>query len=99
VLENLKKEWRALKRGKPGSRFQQLHEARSSDGRRRWIGLLLGVIITIAGVVALPLPGPGFLVIGIGAALLARESAVVAHVADWIEVRARSGARWASRRV
>jgi uncharacterized protein (TIGR02611 family) len=58
---------------------------------------VLGATITLVGIVALPLPGPGFLVIAIGAALLARESAMVADVADWIEVRVRRVARWATR--
>ncbi len=54
-------------------------------------------MIILAGIVALPAPGPGFLVIAVGVALLSRESAIVARLADWTELRARRGARWAGR--
>jgi GMP synthase PP-ATPase subunit len=58
-----------------------------------WIGV--GVVIVAVGIVALPAPGPGFLVIALGAALLARESLVVARAADWVELRLREALKWA----
>jgi hypothetical protein len=89
MFENLKQEWRLLKEGKPGSRFQRIHEARSSDKSRSGAGLLVGALVIAAGIVALPLPGPGFLIIGLGTALVARESATAARIADRIEARVR----------
>jgi uncharacterized protein (TIGR02611 family) len=51
--------------------------------------ILLGLVIIAGGVVLLPAPGPGWLVIGAGAALLAREFLFLARFLDRLEVRLR----------
>lgn len=58
---------------------------------------MLGVAIIAVGVIALPAPGPGTLVLAIGGALMARESLAVARALDWLEVKLRRAARWAGR--
>jgi hypothetical protein len=47
----------------------------------------------LAGVVLLPLPGPGLLVIAAGVLLMAEESHVTARALDWLEIQARKLAR------
>ena len=51
--------------------------------------LALGAIIILAGIVALPAPGPGMLVIAAGAVVLARESKWIAERLDAAELRVR----------
>ena len=52
--------------------------------------VVLGVLILLAGIVLLPLPGPGMLVVAAGALLMAEGSRAVAGLLDAIEVRVRS---------
>jgi uncharacterized protein (TIGR02611 family) len=86
-----------LKRGKPGRRFQSVYEAQQKSRRAAWarpLWMAVGTVIMAVGVVALPAPGPGFLVIGLGAALVARESRAAARLLDWIELRLRDAWAW-----
>ena len=60
--------------------IEKLHERKERHRERprvvRWAVVVLGVLITLAGVVMTgPVPGPGFLVIPVGLALLALEFA------------------------
>jgi hypothetical protein len=43
----------------------------------------------VLGVVFLPLPGPGLLIIAAGALLVAEESLSAARALDWLERKAR----------
>ena len=52
--------------------------------------MFVGILIVAVGIVALPAPGPGTLVIAFGAAFIARESMVVARFMDWTELKLRS---------
>ena len=97
MLEGIKRSWRQLKAGEPGHRFQSQYEAQKKSRRPGWVRpvwLAAGTVIMAVGVVALPAPGPGFLVIGMGAALVARESRTAARILDWIELRLRAGWNW-----
>ncbi len=60
--------------------------------------IILGIAIVAAGLVALPAPGPGTVVLAIGAGLLARESKLIARGMDWLEVRLRRLFQWSKRR-
>ena len=94
----IKATWHRLKEGSPGSRFQDEYRAHEGNRRGKWGRVLwmgVGVVIVAVGIVGLPAPGPGFLVIAIGAALLARESLVVARATDWVELRLRQALKWA----
>jgi Putative transmembrane protein (PGPGW) len=87
---NPKKAWRELKAGKPGRRFQARHErARGGGALRKWGLIAGGALIVLAGIVLLPLPGPGLLVIAAGALLMAEESRAAARALDWLEMKAR----------
>lgn len=51
--------------------------------RKPLVGII-GTIIIIAGLVLLPLPGPGWLIIFLGLAILATEFAVAEKVRVWV---------------
>lgn len=84
--------WAHFKGGRPGDRFQaEYRRSRDQPSRplARFGTLALGVVLIALGIVALPAPGPGWLIIGLGGGLVARQSLVVARVLDGLEVRGR----------
>ena len=84
------KVWDELKRGKPGHRFQSRYEHSQERGAlRKWLVIVAGALLVLAGMVLLPLPGPGMLIIAAGAFLMAEESRAAARALDWIELRVR----------
>ena len=90
LLIGLRKTWQELKRGQPGRRFQSRYERRaSSAGARKWALVAAGVTLMLLGVIFLPLPGPGLLIIAAGALLVAEESLGAARALDWLELKAR----------
>jgi uncharacterized protein (TIGR02611 family) len=98
VLKSMKSAWHRLKEAEPGHRFQQEYEHHRGSERTRFARIIsvgVGLLIVAIGIVALPAPGPGFLVIALGGALLARESRVVARAMDWAEVQLRRVLGWA----
>jgi hypothetical protein len=100
VVEGLKSAWRKLRAGKPGRRFQDYHRSRkqdsgSSGGRALW--LAAGVVLLVAGLVLLLIPGPGIPLVALGAGLIARESLLVARFVDALELWLRRVLSWAQR--
>jgi hypothetical protein len=92
VLERLRSGWRELREAPAGQRFQQRFQ-RPRDARRgrlRRAGTIAGgSLIVLLGVIALPLPGPGLLVIAVGALLIAEESRTAARALDALELKLR----------
>jgi hypothetical protein len=90
-VESLKHNWRELADGTPGKRFQNRYEKKQREGQRRGrtLKLVAAALLIAAGVVLLVIPGPGSVLIVLGAALLAEESASVARALDWTEMRIR----------
>lgn len=100
MFQGLKASARRFRASEPGARFQELyrsHQQRRRSPWVRWLLIVLGVAIIAVGLIALPAPGPGTLVLAAGGALLARESLAVAKGLDWLETRLRRAARWARR--
>ena len=98
MSSGLKATWQRLKQAAPGSRFQNEYHVHRETSRGKWsrvLSIAASVVIVAVGIVALPAPGPGFLVIAVGAALLARESLAIARAADWVELRLRDVIKWA----
>lgn len=84
--------WHEFAAAKPGTRFEREYECRRGADPAAWkrvLGVLLGVALIVVGIVQLAVPGPGLLVIGIGAAALARESRAIARWLDRGEVALR----------
>jgi uncharacterized protein (TIGR02611 family) len=98
MLRELRDDWRCLRRGTPGRRFQDAYRRRRQGGGRskayRVLTLVAGVVLTIAGPIAGLVPGPGGIVLFLlGVALLASEVRPAARLLDWCEPRVRAGAR------
>ena len=98
MFDSLRESWQELKEGEPGERFEKHYERRQEEKRSKlrtvfFIGA--GVLTLAAGVFFLAAPGPGWLVLFIGGALIAQESRKAARILDWIEVRVRRVAAWA----
>ena len=92
MIRKLQEQWRELRRAPPGKRFRMRHELRarqrtSAAARIGWSAL--AILLILIGIVALPLPGPGFVPLGAGLALLAQESESVARFCDRAELAIR----------
>lgn len=92
MLEKLKHHWQKFAAHEPGSRFQ----AQRREGRRgsrspvaRGLRAVLATAITLIGLVMMPAPGPGMLVVAFGLVMLARESMMAARLLDKAELRLR----------
>ena len=95
TISSLRRWAMELKRGKPGSRFQD-HYARAHDthGAQRskpkaafmWMGaafIVLGLLFSLLPVL------PGWLMILLGVAAISTQSQKTARGLDWLEVKAR----------
>jgi len=86
TIDDVKREWRAFKHDEPGERFVHQHERLQKRSRGLRIGLAAaGIVLTLAGVVMLFIPGPGILVAVFGLALLAGLSNSLAKLLDRAE--------------
>jgi uncharacterized protein (TIGR02611 family) len=61
---------------------------------RKPLILILGTIIIIAGIILLPLPGPGWVIIFFGFAVLATEFAFAERLRDWTIVQLKAALAW-----
>jgi uncharacterized protein (TIGR02611 family) len=89
----LKDDWQQFRSAKPGRRFIEQFETNQQERASKWIRLALialGAVVVLIGLVALPAPGPGMLIVAAGLALLARESRWIAERLDVVEVKVRS---------
>ncbi|MCX6997797.1 MAG: hypothetical protein NTV49_12095 [Kiritimatiellaeota bacterium] len=60
---------------------------RGPHWRRHVIRQIIGWTVIVVGIIDLPLPGPGWLIIGMGALILAPYIKVFRRFADWIQRR------------
>ena len=98
MKEKLKENWRHFKEGKPGYRFQDRYH-RNRHASRGWLSfriifnVVVGVALVLAGFFMVVAPGPGWLTVFLGLALLAGEMLLLARFLDRAEVGARKLAR------
>ena len=95
----LRAEWNALRRSRPGRRFQERYEASRKKKSEvtlvsRLVRWILAVVAAVIGVVLVFIPGPAFVFFIIAGSLLASESRHVARACDWTELKCRAVARW-----
>lgn len=93
--ESLRDQWKRFAALPTGRRFQSRNRLRRetpSDLWRKVFLLSLGIVLLVLGTAMLVLPGPGLLVMIIGAALIAEESVVAARILD-------RGDIWIARRI
>jgi hypothetical protein len=91
MIERAKENWRRFKQSKPGHRFQDHHHRyqrgyRSRSYLRGFLGIVWGLLVVVGGIVAVPAPGPGWLIILLGLGMIAGESLSFAHSVDRVEV-------------
>ena len=92
MIKHLKQSWRRFKAGLPGRRFQQqfrLRQGFRSGAARKALFMAAGILIVAAGIFFLFVPGPGIIILLIGAVLIAQQSSLAARAFDRIEIRLR----------
>jgi Flp pilus assembly protein TadB len=94
MIQRARDNWQCFKQSEPGHRFQDHH--RYQQGRsgsrsylRGFFGILWGLLVVVGGLIAVPGPGPGWLVILLGLGLVAGESLFFACLFDRAEVKLR----------
>lgn len=85
---SVRRQWQHFMATPSGRRFQTRHRLRRA--RRGGVAgailiISLGVVVILAGVAMLVLPGPGILTIIVGAAMIAEESLFVARLLDRLD--------------
>ncbi len=98
MIEQAKENWRRFKQSKPGHRFQDHHHRyqrsyRSKSYLRGLFSVVWGLLVVVVGIIAVPGPGPGWLIILLGLGVIAGESLSFARSIDRVEVRLRQLAR------
>jgi hypothetical protein len=102
MFRTLRLQWHNLTQAKPGRRFQNRYYARKRRRTGPFVKALYiagGAVLMVLGIVLLPAPGPGALVLLLGAAITAQESLAVARLCDAAEIRARRLLRRIRKRV
>lgn len=99
MFAHLKSTWRHLAKGTPGHRFRDHfnHRNEFTTGRvnlGKIVNVCLGIILILVGIIFLPAPGPGSVVLIVGLGLLGSEVEFVARFLDWSEVELRKIVRW-----
>lgn len=101
MFDTLKANWQHLRRAPAGERFQQYYQRRQqhrSSGALRILLLGVGALVVVIGVILMPAPGPGMLIVAVGLATMAGESRSVARALDAGERRLRAlWQRWRKR--
>jgi uncharacterized protein (TIGR02611 family) len=90
MFERLRKAGRRFFARPAGTRFHGRYLARRQQQGgllRKVLILTLGSLVVLLGIVLMPLPGPGLLIVFIGATLIAEESEVAARLLDRIDLR------------
>jgi hypothetical protein len=97
MFNEIKQHWAQFRRYPQGERFERYYGSRHNVERGPLKKILListGILIMAAGVVFLAIPGPGLLVMLLGAVLIARESLFVSRLFDRLEPHLWKFARW-----
>ena len=100
MFGRLGKQWKAVVQSPPGQRFCRRYEARKKErASLLWkpLYIVVGTGLFVLGLILLFAPGPGFLVVFVGAAMVGQESLWVARLLDSAELRLRPCLGWARR--
>ena len=93
MREHWREEWKSFRLSAPGTRFRERYQRMKSVPRpthERVARCVCGVLTVLVGIVLIPLPGPGWLIVGFGMTLLAQESRPLADFCDRVENRFRA---------
>lgn len=83
----LRAHFRTFLESRSGTRFRRQHRRRQAQPHlvRTILSVVGGVLLLLLGLIMLVTPGPGLLVIAVGAALIAGESMFVARLLDRVD--------------
>jgi hypothetical protein len=101
MFEPMTRQWKGLRRGAPGRRFQESYRAARRRVAPVWyrvLSFLLALLALAVGLFFSVMPGPAIVFFALAGGLLAAESLVLARLLDWGEVRLRAVLGWARRR-
>lgn len=101
MIEKIRESWQSFKESEPGQRFKDRYRRRQQSKSGKFdlglvVSVLGGILIVLGGIVAVPGPGPGWLIVFLGLGLVAGEFRPIARFMDWAEVRLRRLAPWAA---
>ena len=92
MASRIRRELRALRDDEPGARFENGYERIHLRNKvLRMVVLALGVVLMASAAVTFVLPGPNFVLVLVGLALIAGQSRTIARLIDRAEV---AGRRW-----
>ena len=90
MFDQLKKDWKILRENRPGNRFQARYRYREnqsvSSRVKRVVKIIIGIALIPLGILLWFVPGPGWLIIFIGLALLAGRSKTLSRLLDRAEL-------------
>ena len=91
MFQHIKNDWTALQQSEPGHRFQDRYNRRHAEDsglKKFWGPVIIGIGLLIIGVgiLLLVIPGPGWVTITLGLALIAGESLMLAKILDVLEL-------------
>jgi hypothetical protein len=94
MIRRARENWRRFKQSEPGHRFQDHHRYQQGHSGSRsclrgFFGIFGGLLVVAGGIIAVPGPGPGWLVILLGLGMVAGESMFFACLFDQAEVKLR----------
>ena len=95
-----RRDWRELRQGRPGHRFQARYDRAQREQQRcgpakRLVMIVAAIVCVAIGIVLVVMPGPAFVFFILAGGLLATESRFIARFMDWSEVRIRKIVHWA----
>ncbi|QRY61279.1 TIGR02611 family protein [Gordonia sp. PDNC005] len=70
-----------------GARYQHLRHNHRYGFVLRYVTITVGILVTAAGVVAIPYPGPGWAIVFLGLLILSQEFEWAARLRHWIMSR------------
>ena len=101
MFKSLQRSWLRFRDAPPGERFIRHYRHRQSGSKSKASTVafvVLGLALIGVGAVALVAPGPGILIIALGAALVAQESEVASKQLDrfelWVRRQVSAFRRW-----
>jgi Putative transmembrane protein (PGPGW) len=94
MIQRARENWRRFKQSEPGQRFQDHHRYQQGhSGSRSYLrgffGIFGGLLVVAGGLIAVPGPGPGWLIILLGLGMVAGESLFFACLFDRAEMKLR----------
>ena len=99
MIGRARENWRRFKESKPGHRFQDhyRHQQKGSSGRSNLqviLSIVGGFLVVGGGIIVVPGPAPGWLIILLELGMIAGVSLSFASFIGRVEVKLRGLARW-----